>query len=591
MCQFIDVMEKLKSASSNSVANEEFSPFNNYMHMPSEMDERLSEMVSKAANYRKALVLVCGNSGDGKSHLIAKLKEQGIISADKFSVYIDATSSDKKGMKANEKLREKFMPLSDENIIADKEFRIIVAINLGILNDFLKKYEREFSIIKRYVDEQGLFDNIPTWKLKKMQKEEKRNEGYFIGHIDFTSFHRYEITNHGLDLSFINGLLGKLVVGNKTNKMREIFDKGCELCPKRANCPVYWNYKTLSSDGDFRAYVIEVLAKAAIKNNITPSVREINNFFYEIIIGTTFDEKLIETNSIDRLRHFVSNLTLTLLFEGTDGLRYYTSKEDVLNDSSRRYDGLLINLNLKPLFKKWIKDEAVKVNPIFRQIESDIIFSESKFAEAYRKNEVEIKRSIFKYYIRLLDSISPVKDYTYEAFLKYVYAYNIGDERGCQELISLIKECIYVWNGRLGDKSGSIVKNGVIIGKGTDRYFLYKKIEVQFLLDKQICRLNSDDKFPNFAITLRFKFALKEKSNQPITVDIDYELYRLLIEVKRGYVLTNNDRKKNVNFDSFVRTLLADSGSDLFIYSRYDEGKTYKIAKDEFGSYTIENEG
>ena len=75
MCKFIEVMEKLKSSSSSSVANEEFSAFNNYMHTPSKMDDMLANIITEAGKYPKSLVLVCGNSGDGKSHLIARLKE------------------------------------------------------------------------------------------------------------------------------------------------------------------------------------------------------------------------------------------------------------------------------------------------------------------------------------------------------------------------------------------------------------------------------------------------------------------------------------------------------------------------------------
>ena len=45
MCNFINTMEKLKSSSSSSVANEEFTAFNNYMHTPSKMDERLSAVI------------------------------------------------------------------------------------------------------------------------------------------------------------------------------------------------------------------------------------------------------------------------------------------------------------------------------------------------------------------------------------------------------------------------------------------------------------------------------------------------------------------------------------------------------------------
>ena len=66
MCQFIEAMEGLKSSSNLSVANDKFSKFNRYMHIASKMDDRLKVVISNAKAKSKSLVLVCGNSGDGK---------------------------------------------------------------------------------------------------------------------------------------------------------------------------------------------------------------------------------------------------------------------------------------------------------------------------------------------------------------------------------------------------------------------------------------------------------------------------------------------------------------------------------------------
>lgn len=590
MCDFISVMEKLKSSSSSSVANEEFTSFNNYMHTISKMDLRLTEIVKKSTMYNKALVLVCGNSGDGKSHLIARLKENGVIT-DEFTVYIDATSADKKGMKANDKLREKLMPLSDARLSDGATFRLIVAINLGILNDFLKNYETEFMVLKAYVEQQGLFDNVPAWKFEKMKNEVAETSDYFIGHVDFTSFHRYEISANGLDLEFIHGLLGKIVTDDQRNEIFSSFKSGCQNCPKRTNCPVFWNYKKLTQDETYREYIVEILAETIIKNNIAPSVRDINNFFYEIIIGSTFEEALINDSSTTRLVHFIDNLSLNLLFEGSDGLLTYVGKQDALNNRERGYDRELITLNLKPSFEKWLKEVAQKYGNELEQVDADLVYCQNNFAKEYKSIEGEIKKNLFKYYIRLLDSQDRKHDERYLKFLSYLFAYNVGEEHKCKDLISLIKDSIYVWNGRLSDNSGSTVKNAVICGKGNERYYLYKVIDVQFRVDQSIQPIGQDGSFPNFATALRFSFSLKDKPTKKIPLDVDYELFNLLFEISSGYMPTDTDRKQNVNFDSFVRMLLAESDSDIHVYSRYEDGKTYRIARDEFGTYSFENEG
>ncbi len=589
MCNFIEVMEKLKSSSNSSVASEEFSSFNNYMHIGSKMDDTLASIIMEANKYSKSLVLVCGNSGDGKSHLIARLKEQGIID-ESFSIYIDATSADRKGMKANDKLKEKLNPLSDANINDGKSYKLIVAINLGILNDFLKNYSNEFTHIRDYVESQELFDTVPSWRYEVLKTQEHVFENLFIGHIDFTSFHRYEIKAGGLNLDFINQLFGKIIDDNPRNEMLNAFNASCECCSKRQNCPVYWNYKKIKNDKAYRDYITEVLAASIIKHNISPTVRDINNFFYEIIIGNTFDEKKVNSSNTQRLMHFINNLSLNLLFENQDGLLAYIAKEDIFNDNERKYDKDLITLNLKPSFDKWLKDEASNFAAEFNQMYNTLLYCQENHAKEFKENESRIKRDIFKYFIRLNASTRTYSDSKFKAYLEYLYSFNVGNEAKCKDLINLIKDSVYVWNGRLGETSGDIVKNGVIYGRGTDRYFLYKNIEVTFKTNDKISKL-PDGEYPNFATTMRFGFALKDKQNEVIKLDVDYELYSLLTEIGRGYVPTDNDRKTNVNFDSFVRTLLAKSESDMYVYSRYEDGKTYKIAKDEFGGYEFENEG
>ena len=96
MCQFIETMEGLKSSSNLSVANDKFSEFNKYMHIISKMDDKLRIVILNARAKNKSLVLVCGNSGDGKSHLIANFISQGIICTDDFEFILTQRQAIKK---------------------------------------------------------------------------------------------------------------------------------------------------------------------------------------------------------------------------------------------------------------------------------------------------------------------------------------------------------------------------------------------------------------------------------------------------------------------------------------------------------------
>lgn len=590
MCQFIDAMEGLKSSSNLSVANEKFSKFNEYMHIPSKMDERLKGIIIKAKTKGKALVLVCGNSGDGKSHLIANFIGQGIIvQPDDFDVYIDATSSDRKGKKANEKLREKLDEFSDAKLENGVEYRLIVAINLGILNDFIKNYEDEYTILKTYVDKQGLFDNIPAWKFKLMERHADDAKPYFYGHVDFTSFHRYDINPSGIDVTFMKGLLDRIVSDCSENDIYNQYHSVCMSCKRKDNCPVYWNYKGLVENTKLRECIINVLTKSIIKRNLAPSVREINDFFYEMIVGRTFDEDAIMSKSVKRLTHFIKNLTPWILFETSEGLLQYTSREDILRDSFRCCDSQLTSLNLKPDFEAWLQETAVDTSPIYTQIYNNILFCKSSNARQYKTDESDIKQMVFKLYIRMKSLLEYRSDKIYDDYLKFLYFYNSGAEDKCKELIQLVEECVYLWNGRLGDKTGANIKNGVITYRESTKYYLFKKMEVKFAKNINIVPLAQNEDFPNFSSTMRFSFKLKD-SRAIIPLDIDYELYSFLLEIRAGYIPTNNDRKKNVKYDAFVRKLIAESDSDMYVYSRIEDGRTYRISKDDFDNYTFDIE-
>ena len=153
------------------------------------------------------------------------------------------------------------------------EYRLIVAINLGILNDFIKNYEAEYTILKEYVDKQGLFDNIPAWKFKLMESKVDDTKPYFYGHVDFTSFHRYDINPSGIDMTFMKELLEKIVSDCSENDIYNKYHSVCMSCKRKDNCPVYWNYKGLVENVKLREYIINVLTKSIIKRNLAPSVR------------------------------------------------------------------------------------------------------------------------------------------------------------------------------------------------------------------------------------------------------------------------------------------------------------------------------
>ncbi len=88
---------------------------------------------------RKCLVLLCGSAGDGKSHLISYLKNsdpEGLL-AD-YEPYNDATESSEPTLTSIDTLSEKLAPFNDDNYLLNDGKKMIVAINLGTLNNFIE---------------------------------------------------------------------------------------------------------------------------------------------------------------------------------------------------------------------------------------------------------------------------------------------------------------------------------------------------------------------------------------------------------------------------------------------------------------------
>lgn len=151
-CEFITQLSKLRKLSAESVENtKRFDPFKEYLHVERQVEKELRELLRDINNHPgKCLVLLCGSSGDGKSHLISLLKNSDSeqLLAD-YEPYNDATESAEPTMTSIETLAEKLSPFNDENYYKDDGKRMIVAINLGTLNNFIVlKRARTFLLLR-----------------------------------------------------------------------------------------------------------------------------------------------------------------------------------------------------------------------------------------------------------------------------------------------------------------------------------------------------------------------------------------------------------------------------------------------------------
>ena len=154
-CNFISQLSMLRKLSAESVENtNSFNPFKEYLHVERQVEIELRELLrSVNENQGKCLVLLCGSAGDGKSHLISYLKnsDSELLLSD-YEPYNDATESTAPTLTSIDTLASKLVDFNDENYLIDNNKKMIVAINLGTLNNFIESEKgAAFTKLKAYV--------------------------------------------------------------------------------------------------------------------------------------------------------------------------------------------------------------------------------------------------------------------------------------------------------------------------------------------------------------------------------------------------------------------------------------------------------
>lgn len=143
--QFIDVLKRCKQSSKEAVENlEGFSEFKQYMHVQRPVEKELENYILEAKQTKEPqLILVCGGVGDGKSHILSYLKDKYDFLADpeRFYLHNDATESFSPRKTSIETLAEILKPFSDHEIGKGSNITIVLAINLGALNNFIDAEE------------------------------------------------------------------------------------------------------------------------------------------------------------------------------------------------------------------------------------------------------------------------------------------------------------------------------------------------------------------------------------------------------------------------------------------------------------------
>ena len=578
VCPLVNELKRLKKSSSEAVDNdEEFSPFKMYMHIHRSLEDDLVNKIEQAKKRAgKSLILVCGNVGDGKSHVISYLKHTRSDLLDGFIIHNDATESRSPNRDEKEELAMVLHNFRDDCIANDSDDKIIVAINLGVLSNFIdseKGKGRVFSKLAEYVNSNNiLIDNI-------VEESHEQNSCFF--HINFGDYHIFRLNDGRIDSPYIEEVIDRIVFASDKNPFylsyKRCSECSVEHCPVKANFEMLQNKKVVSG-------IINILIETIFKDKVILSTRELLDFFYDIIVHPDFNKsKLLKSKN--KPEQFIKYCLPSLMYEHEEAsmLLSHLTKYDFINQRTEQFDGITTRFNttdkLTEMFEFYIDG-----NPILNQVFS---FDINTLCEGSASKSKELKKSLFVLFTRLCKITPKQSDFSivneeFNDFIADLYCWIRQDKKKLQKIYKTVEKCIYEWNG------GSYGNKCINLRSDVDGYIVSTKLD----LEPDLSRFTSplpDEQFDRFPSYINLVFTKKNEKEKAATISIDYDLYKMLKLVENGYRPSANDNNHYIGFLTFINRLAEFSGFDEEIiiqsYIR-DENKQFTLRKDGFG-YTF----
>lgn len=530
-------LSKLKDSSHESVEGyESLSEFKQYLHVTREIQEELVNKLNEVKDKSSSqLVMLCGSVGDGKSHLLAYLNSNHQELMSNFKIHNDATESfdpDKTAIDTLANVLKEF----DNNHINYSNEKLILAINLGILNNFMESdYAKEqYSKLNELLKETNIFDSEAT------SQNYDKDPIHIISFSDYNLFELYE--NH-VDSKYLKKLFKKVTDKNNKNPfyqayLRDVANKYCG--------PIRYNYELLMNEC-VREEITQLVINAILKFKRIVSTRELLNFIYEIIVPPVIKEY----SEIDEVYDYMEDILPNLIYTTSERspLLKIIAMHDPIHLRHEILDDFLIKLNMTNDLTLVIKEYLIECDETTAFIES---IGHNPIS-GFRGNEGMIISTIVRYSSILgIDEIKHIftRD-SYREFTHYLHAYNAQDKGGFKDLFEKVKGAVFRWKG-------SPKKNYILIEE-LSNFNIAEKID----LKPDLSNLQSpvDELDNRFKTDILLKFKVNHNENF-IPLNIDYTLYRMITKLNNGYKPNKNDKEDLVIFNEFIDELIKNGSSD-----------------------------
>jgi DNA phosphorothioation-dependent restriction protein DptF len=552
-------LSKLKESSQEAIENpNQFSIFKEYLHIKRSIQDDLEIALKTSISMEQSqLILLCGSVGDGKSHLLSYMKNEHPELINQFSIHNDATESFDPQKSSLDTLSEILNPFSDENINSSDE-KLILAINLGVLHNFIEsKFAKEnYKILTKFIVEGQVFEAFTL-------TESRRNQ--FFQLISFSEYQPFELTDEGPLSYYFSSLLNKLIDKSDDNPFYKAYLKDKE---NKIHNFYIANFELLMLK-KVREVIVELLIKAIIKHKTIISTRSLLNFIHDILVPANQEVDYFNSDAITKTENLLPNL----MFEGKERshLLAIIAELDPIHNRSILFDDLLIELNntsdIKKTFSNYINLDDI--SDWKSEIEKIGAFNELSNSSKQLFNKTLLRFSYF-----LSEEINEVFiDQNYKDYLKYLYHFNTNNTHGIKPLYLLLKEAVFLWNGR--PKSGYI-----FIDKSNQDIHLAQSLNIKpFISTKSTDHQSSP--LERFSLTLSLAFS-DEYKNNPIYFELDYPLFEMLIKLTKGYRPNKKDKEDCIQFGEFIEKLMTHGKKEKeLLFVNLHLNKSFKLSYDE----------
>jgi DNA phosphorothioation-dependent restriction protein DptF len=462
----LEELKKLRESSKYAVAQGTYSNLNGfkkYLHIERDVEKKLKNIISKASESDKAqLLLVCGNVGDGKSHILSHLHDELKSIISQFTIHNDATESHNPTESSNETLYKLLQGFKDDKIDASKD-KIILAINLGTLSKFIEEFGDEFKKLKEYISSSKILDT-------DLIHNDEFDDKCSFHHVNFTDYHLYSLTEKGPTSKVISTLLEKIVANNEANTIYKAYLDYIKINADKVYCPIQYNYEFLFSENN-RTIVSQLIVKAIIKSKEIVSLRTLLNFVYDIIVPID----LSNINEVDYFKiiermngsEYISNLIPNYLFEHPELSSLFEKIESLdpcINRDSNTDDILLTLVNTENVFDVFCNHIGKEYLEKIELKQNKSIISKSELSKFFMR---------LNYFSNYFEK-DYLKDADFDEYLVWLYHYNNHNPKYIKKIYDLVENAARNWNGdpKTDDK---VITN---FGKKQTQYSVLKDFEV-----------------------------------------------------------------------------------------------------------------